>query len=116
MRATVTARQFTFIVDEPEADGGQDSGPMPTEYLLGSLASCFALALAYSARKREIELPAFSVRAEGTYDGPSFGSLRLVVEMDDPPDTIDSLMERARRVCYVSNTLARNAPLEVSLA
>jgi putative redox protein len=112
----VAARQFEFTVDEPSTDGGHDTGPMPTEYLLGSLASCFALALAHSARKRGIELAPFRVRAEGTYDGPSFGSLRLVVAMDDVPDAIEALLERARRVCYVSNTIARNPRLDVTLA
>ena len=116
LRAVVQARQFELVVDEPEAVGGTDSGPTPTEYLLASLASCYALALAYSAAKRAVALPPFNVQAEGTYDGPSFSHIGLVVRMADPPSELATLLERARRVCYVSNTLARDPGIEVTLA
>ena len=46
-RATVTAGPFTLTVDEPPSAGGTHTGPMPTEYLLASLASCYALAVAW---------------------------------------------------------------------
>ncbi len=114
-RTVVQARQFQLVVDEPETAGGEDTGPMPTEYLLASLSSCFAMALAFVCRKRNIELAPFTVRAEGTYDGPSFRSVQLVIEMDEPPDGIADLLERARRVCYVSNTLGRDPEIVVSL-
>ena len=64
-KATVTAGPFSFTVDEPEDAGGTFTGPMPTEYFLGSLASCYALALAWCARKRGFELPDLSVSAVG---------------------------------------------------
>ena len=116
LRAVVQARQFELVVDEPEWAGGSDGGPMPTEYLLASLASCYALALAYSASKRDVTLPPFEVQAAGTYDGPSFSHILLVVRMADPPPELPKLLQRARRVCYVSNTLARDPGIEVTLA
>ena len=39
-KTTVSARDFTFVVDEPPALGGDDAGPNPVEYLLGALAGC----------------------------------------------------------------------------
>jgi uncharacterized OsmC-like protein len=115
--ATVRVRQFEAEVDEPPTSGGADLGPMPTEYLLMSLASCFALAVAHVARRDGVEVGPFRVTAEGTYAGPSFSSVDVVVHLDDdPPEGIEELIERARRVCYVSNTLARQPEIVAKLA
>jgi uncharacterized OsmC-like protein len=111
-RASVSTRHFTVDVDEPPSAGGTDAGPMPTEYLLISLASCFALAIGHVARRDGVELGPFSVTAQGTYDGPCLSDVELSVRFDGPaPAEIDELLVKARRVCYVSNTLARQPTL-----
>jgi putative redox protein len=115
-RATVTAGPFSFTIDEPEGVGGTFTGPMPTEYFLGSLASCYALALAWCARKRQIELPDLSVSAIGEYDGPSFSGIRLRVRSSLPVARLQPLLASASRVCYVSNTLARMPRVVVETA
>ena len=113
-RAHVTARHFQAEVDEPASAGGTDAGPMPTEYLLMGLASCFALAIAHVARRDGIEVGPFGVAAEGVYAGPSLSELELTVRFDDgAPPQLDELLARARRVCYVSNTLARQPTIVV---
>jgi putative redox protein len=89
---------------------------MPTDLMLASLASCYALALAWSARKRGFELPDLEVTATGTYEGPRFAALVLTVSSSLDVDRLTPLLEPARRVCYVSNTLAQNPPITVSLA
>jgi putative redox protein len=89
---------------------------MPTEYLLAAMASCYALALAWAAGKRGIDLPGLAVTATGTYDGPRFSRLQLSVASEAPPDVIEGLVEPALRVCYVSNTLATSPPVEVTVA
>ena len=90
---------------------------MPTEYLLVALSSCFAMALGHVAQKRELALGPLTVRAVATYDGPSFSAIDLEVVFDDgPPEGIDALVERASRVCYVSNTLRRAPHLTVTVA
>jgi organic hydroperoxide reductase OsmC/OhrA len=68
------------------------------------------------ARKRDIEFPDLAVRATGTYDGPRF--VRLVVEVSTtmPRDVLDPLVERAKAVCYVSNTIRAVADVEVEVA
>jgi putative redox protein len=114
-RCTVAARQFEIPVDEP-LPSGKDTGPQPSEIFLASLASCFTLALYHVARKREITFPDLAVRATGTYDGPRF--VRLVVEVSTsmPRDVLDPLVERAKAVCYVSNTLRAVSDVEVEIA
>jgi putative redox protein len=116
-RADVTVRDFSLVVDEPESAGGADAGPMPTEFLLVSLSSCFALALSHVARKRSIELGPFTVTAQGTYEGAAFSAIDVSVAVDGPvPTEIDTLLERAERVCYVSNTFARRPAIRFSVA
>ena len=86
---------------------------MPTDLLLASLSSCFALALAWAARKQEFELPDLEVTATGTYRGTRFAALGLTVESSLPEEQLTALLEPARRACYVSNTFV-SVPVELA--
>jgi uncharacterized OsmC-like protein len=111
----VQAGGFRLTVDEPPSAGGTGRGPMPTDLLLASLASCYALALAWAARRRGVDLPDLTVRATGTYAGQRFRELAITVHTSLPADVVTPLIEPARRVCYVSNTLAQAPELIVRL-
>lgn len=116
-RVDVAVRQFRFVADEPALSGGEDAGAMPTEYLLVGLSSCFAMALAHVARRRDLTLGPLTVKAVATYDGRSFSAIDLEVVFEEgPPEGIDVLVERASLVCYVSNTLARSPRLAVTVS
>jgi putative redox protein len=115
-RCDVQAGGFALVVDEPTSAGGTGLGPMPTDLLLASLSSCYALALAWAARKRGFELPDLEVTATGTYEGPRFATLEITVTTSLDAEQVRPLLEPASRVCYVSNTLARTPPITVSLA
>jgi len=107
-RCRVPIRDFEVLVDEPVEDGGTDAGPKPTELLLASLAACFAMAVAHAVRKGGQELPDVSVSVRGEYQGARFA--RLTVEArSSRPDLVRSVLDRAIRTCYVSNTI-RNGP------
>ena len=110
---SVDAGGFPLTVDEPPSVGGTGRGPMPTDLLLASLSSCYALALAWAARKRGIDLPDLVVAATGTYDGLSFGALELTVRTSLPHEELEPLLEQAKRVCYVSNTLVDAPDIDV---
>jgi putative redox protein len=114
-RCTVATRQFRIRIDEPESAGGGDTGPQPSEVFLASLAGCFTLALYHVARKRSIELPDINVRATGTYEGPGFAHLAIEVESGASREIMEALIEPAKRVCYVSNTLRNVSDVEVTL-
>lgn len=115
-RCDVKAGSFELVVDEPPSAGGTGLGPMPTDLLLASLSSCYALALAWAARKQGFDLPDLEVTATGTYQGPRFTTLELIVTTSLSAERLTPLLEPARRVCYVSNTLAHAPPITVSLA
>ena len=115
-RCDVQAGGFTLVVDEPEAVGGTGLGPMPTDLLLASLSSCYALALVWAAGKRDLVLADLEVTATGGYEGQKFGSLVLTVRTSTPAEQVTPLLERAKRVCYVSNTFAHVPDVAVELA
>ena len=115
-RCEVEAGGFSLVVDEPASVGGTGTGPMPTDLLMASLSSCYALALAWAARKQGIELPDLEVTATGTYQGTKFAALVLTVESSLPEQQLVTLLEPARRACYVSNTFAHVPSVTVELA
>lgn len=115
LRAVVQAGGFELIVDEPESvPGGTNKGPQPTEVFLASVASCFTIALAYSAGKRDVELADLHVEATGTYDGPRFSAIRITVRAAEPRGAeLQRLIKAAERVCYVTRTLATAPVIEI---
>ena len=115
-RCEVEAGGFSLVVDEPADVGGTGTGPMPTDLLLASLSSCYALALAWAARKQGFELPDLEVTATGTYQGTKFSELHLSVESSLDPEALSALFEPAKRACYVSNTFAHTPAITVALA
>jgi uncharacterized OsmC-like protein len=101
----VEVRQFELKVDEPVDEGGADTGPRPTELLLAAVASCFTIAIAHVAKKHGRELNGLSVVATGEYDGPRFSRIHARARAAIGRDDLAWLLERAARVCYVSNSL-----------
>lgn len=115
LRAVVDAGGFELVVDEPESvAGGTGLGPQPTELLLAAVASCFTIAMAFVARKRDVELAGLHVDVTGVYDGPRFSDLRIAVRTERPAGAeLDRLVAAAERVCYVTRTLARGPGIVV---
>jgi putative redox protein len=113
LRAVVDAGRFQLIIDEPESSGGTDRGPQPTDLLLASVASCFALAMAHVARKSGTELPDLQVVATGTYDGPRFSAVAISLSSTAARPALEQLIPQAQRVCYVTNTL--DQPPEITI-
>ena len=113
LRTTVSVGGFSFVVDEPESAGGTGQGPMPTDYFLGSLSSCYAIAIVWEARKRDLDVPDLVVTAQGVYDGPSFCELTVTVRTSLSDEVLGPVLQAASRVCYVSRTVANSPPIDV---
>jgi putative redox protein len=109
----VQARGHTLRVDEP-AGTGDDTGMMPTEVFIASVASCFCMAVAHTARKRGIETPGLEVTVQAERAGSELRYGRMTVTAAAAMDgaVLDDLVRRARRVCWVSNTLAAGIAVE----
>lgn len=114
LSAVVTARGHELIADEPVEAGGQDRGMMPTELLFAALSSCFCLAVAHVAAKREIELADLRVTVDAERLGRELRYRRVRVQIEAAAGDHDlaALVERAKPFCWVSNMLAPD--IEVS--
>ncbi|MGH7900470.1 MAG: OsmC family protein [Thermodesulfobacteriota bacterium] len=110
----VRARQFTVPIDEAPEFNGEDTGMMPTELFLCSLASCFCLALVYVAKKKRIEVKGMSVLVKGEKDLRNFQFSRLLVEVESsiPPQSLEGVINLAKKYCFVSNTVSKSCPIE----
>jgi putative redox protein len=110
----VRAREHGVRVDEPASVGGDDTGMMPTELFCAAMASCFCLAVGYAARKRDIELPGLTVVVRARRAGRElrYESLDVEVQAEADDETLARLVERAKPLCWVSNSLAAGIAVE----
>jgi uncharacterized OsmC-like protein len=117
-RVEVKARQFSVPIDEAPEFHGEDTGMMPTELFLCSLASCFCLALVYVAKKKRIGVKDMRVNVRGEKDLKNFLFSRLLVEVDSslPSKTLEDIINLARKYCFVSNTVLKSCPIEYVIA
>ena len=66
------ARNFSFVVDEPESLGGNDHGPNPVEYLLGSYAGCLNVVVHLVAKEEGININKLNISINGDLDPAKF--------------------------------------------
>ncbi|MGI5835296.1 MAG: OsmC family protein [Chloroflexota bacterium] len=112
-------RTKTEILRAPTDEGGnEDDGEgnadlSPSHLLLASVASCMCLAVAHIARKRRVPISRISVDAVGEVDHSAlrYKEVRLVVRSERPQSELDTLLEIAKRYCWVSNTLTTGCPV-----
>src|SRR5574341_229301 len=100
----VRARQFKVPIDEAPEFNGDDTGMMPTELFLCSLASCFCLALVFVAKKKRFEVKDMRVNVRGEKDLKNSIFSKLIVEIDSslPSETLQSIIPIERKYCFVS--------------
>ncbi|MDA2919125.1 OsmC family protein [Desulfobacterota bacterium AH_259_B03_O07] len=110
----VKARQFHVDIDEAPEFHGEDTGMMPTELFLCSLASCFCLALVYVAKKKSVVVKDMTVSVMGKKDLTNFKFSELVVEVESSLPSVDlkDIIKIAKKYCYVSNTVSNSCAIE----
>ncbi len=110
----ISARQFEVPIDEAPEFNGEDTGMMPTELFLCSLASCYCLSLVYVAKQRHLKLKDMRVNVIGKKDKKHFKFSRLIVEVESslPARDIEKIIDPAIKYCYVSNTVSKACPIE----
>jgi putative redox protein len=94
---SLTAGHHTLIADEPERQGGTDTGPAPSQLLALSLASCTAITLEMYADRKHWNLG--DVEVEVHYE-PGEGKVpkRYDVVLKLPEDLSDEQVERLRGI------------------
>jgi organic hydroperoxide reductase OsmC/OhrA len=115
---TVRDGRFTLTSDEGPEEGGTDTGPMPSELLFSSLASCFAMAIEWVAKKRHHVLPDLEVIVTWGYDVSQRWYDHVQIEAmssmaTTAPEEFELLVQRATDVCWVSRTMKHGVPISV---
>jgi uncharacterized OsmC-like protein len=116
-RFAVDVRGHRIAVDQPIADGGDDTGPTPTELFVSGLASCVGFyARRYLARH---DVPANGLTVSASYEMASrparVSEVRMVIAVPEgvPQSRRDALLAVASH-CTVHNSIVD--PPEISIA
>ncbi|MDX2369042.1 MAG: OsmC family protein [Colwellia sp.] len=127
-RMSVKARNFTMIVDEPPALGGQDEGPNPVEYVLSAIVGCLNVTGYIVAKEMGLTINSLEIKANGdinpdllfgttTNDRAGYKGINIDFCIDAQADqeTLDSWLSQVKARCPVSDNLANATPIKIGL-
>lgn len=116
-RFEIAVRGHRLVVDQPVADGGQDTGPTPTELFVASLAAC----IAHYARRflTRHGLPTAGLTVSAGYDivprPARVGPITIVIDAPGLPEQRRSALLAVASHCTVHNTLDDLPPIRIAL-
>ena len=110
-------RDHRLVADEPEGNGGDDTGPSPQELLAASLASCTAITIEMYATRKGWDIGDIAVDVD--YEPSQLGSptkFRMAVKLPKelPEEQRERLMQIAAK-CPVHRTLEGEVMFEESV-
>jgi len=107
LKHDVEIGEHHVIADEPERNGGDNSGPSPQELLAASLASCTAVTIEMYARRKGWEIGEVTVDVDyepAQRGSPTRFSLAVTMPKEMPEEQRERLMQIAAK-CPVHRTL-----------
>jgi putative redox protein len=117
LRHAVKMGDHTVVADEPEDEGGEDSGPTPQELLAGSLASCTAITMEMYAQRKGWDIGDVTVQVD--YEPAQRGSpTRFKMRVDLPKELPEEQRERLMQIgakCPVHRVLEGEVMFEESV-
>jgi uncharacterized OsmC-like protein len=114
----ITARGHSVLVDQPVADGGQDTAATPVELLVASLASCVAFYAGRYLTRHGLDRAGLAVTADFTMasDRPArVASVRLQVSAPGLPEQRRDALLAVASHCTVHNTLRQEPSVSIEL-
>ena len=118
-RFGIAIRDHVIHVDQPVADGGEDTAPTPTELFVASLASCVAFYARRYLLQHGLPEEGLSVSAEADMGSKPtrVAGMRVTVTVPDgvPEEKRQALLAVASH-CTVHNTLIQTPEVVVNLA
>ncbi len=116
----VAVRDRQITIDEPEARGGTNLGPAPTETLLAALIGCTNVITHKIAAKNGIRIDALSVNVEAAFDHRGVTlveevavpfpdiTMRIDVTTDADESAIETLKTDLAKYCPVSKVIRQS--------
>ena len=124
MQVEVGARNFKFLLDEPENLGGTDKGMNPVEAVLCALGACQTICAFAFAKSQGINLKDFHVELEGDLDPDGFmgkkpnirngfSEIRFTMHFntDAPKDQVEKFADFIESRCPVGDNLSNGVSL-----
>jgi putative redox protein len=102
---TIAIRQHRLTADEGAEHGAADTGPTPTELLLGALASCMTVTVQMYARRKGWNLRHARVEVSGQDEQGTYVIERRVVLEGDLTDAQRARLTDIAGRCPVSKRL-----------
>jgi len=127
-KMTVTARDFTMIVDEPPILGGKDEGANPVEYVLSAIVGCLNVTGHIVAKEMGLVINSLEIKANGdinpallfgteTADRAGYKGIDIEFSIDTSADqkTVDDWLKQVKARCPVSDNLVNATPITIGL-
>lgn len=120
-------RRFTLRGDHPPELLGQNTGPTAIETVMAALGSCMAGSFAAQATGRGVELRGLELDVEADIDLNGFFGLQPVrpglsnvvlslrVDSDAEPQTLQEILEAARSLSPIFDTVTKPVPVDMRL-
>ncbi|MEZ5404417.1 MAG: OsmC family protein [Bryobacteraceae bacterium] len=115
----VEARGHRVVCDQPQDNGGEDSGLTPPEFLLAALGSCVAYYAAEYLKTRNLNRDGLKVRVEAEKALQPARLAQFRIELQLPAGLDQRHREGALRAgqrCLVHNTLLHAPSIEIAVA
>lgn len=123
-RFHANARQFSLVIDEPPALGGEDLSANPVEFLLASYAGCINVVAHLTAREMGINLRKLNIEVSGNInparlmghsDAERAGfkqiDVRFSPDTDASPELTEKWLKELKNRCPVNDNLSSPTPL-----
>jgi len=117
VRFEATARGHRAISDQPPANGGDDAGFTPPEFLLVSLATCAGFYAAQYLKNHQLSQEGLEVAvdAEKVPAPARLGKFRIDVHVPGLASEHEAGVLRAVNACLIKNTLMQPPEIETVL-
>ncbi|MCI0651080.1 MAG: OsmC family protein [Planctomycetes bacterium] len=129
LHAKAFARSHSFAIGQPASFDTADPAPSAIEYLLGALAGCLAVGLAWRMSQRSVAVRNLEVSLEARADNilyflgveegghPGLAAVegKLFIDADGSDEEIESLWRETIARSPVAQSLFREIPLHVEL-
>jgi len=118
-RFAVGMRDHVLTVDQPVADGGENTAPTPTELFIASLTSCIAFYARRYLARHDLPTAGMAVTAEYTLAlrPARVDDIRVDITLPEgvPADRREALLAVASH-CTVHNSLTTPPQVKIALA
>ena len=116
------SRGFSYLVDEPESEGGTNQGMNPLESLMASMAACKIITARAAAPIRKIDLIDIRIDVEGELGRSEAKRKQLLsitsrfqIKANNTKEEIEKFVEFVESRCPAHNTLSYGAEMKTEL-